>query len=453
MPRLAGPDRLLDLAGAATGLPGVEAVEVLLVRADTTLTRFADSRIHQNVARSDGAARVRVVLTGAGGARTGVGVTNELAPEAVRRAAEQARTAALVTPPDPSFAGLAEPVDRYPDVDAYDERTAGATPALRADLVARMLAELPRGTFGAGAVATDAQEVAVANSLGVRAYGRSTRAALRVLASGADSTGYAEAAGTRVGELVPEALGERAAGKVARGAHPRELAPGSYPVVLEPMATATLVMWLGWSAFGGKAVHEGRSPLSGRIGEQVLSPLVTIVDDATSPLLPDLPFDAEGTPKRPLPLIERGVAVGVAHDRWSAKLAGAPGSTGHALPAPGGHGGLPTALLVEAGDQQLDALVAGLERGLLVTRFHYTGLVHPTTATITGMTRDGTFWVEDGRIVHGVRNLRFTQSIMDALADVRAVGGEAQVSRSFLASIRAPAVRLGSFSFTSATAH
>jgi predicted Zn-dependent protease len=241
---------------------------------------------------------------------------------------------------------------------------------------------------------------------------------------------------------------------VARSAHPRELAPGTYPVVLEPAATATLVMWLGYSAFGGKAVHEGRSPLSGRLGERVCSPLVTIVDDPTSPLLPGLPFDAEGTPKRRLPLIERGVAVGVTHDRWSAKLAGAPGSTGHALPAPNGAGGLATALLFEPGEQPLDALVAGLDRGLLVTRFHYTGLVHPTTSTLTGMTRDGTFWVEDGRVAYGVRNLRFTQSILDALDDVRGVGTETEVARSALGSaVRAPAIGLGSFTFTSATAH
>jgi predicted Zn-dependent protease len=444
-------DRLLGIAGGALRIGGVDGVEVVLTTSSTTLTRFAESRIHQNVARIDGEARVRVVVDGS---RVVVCVTNDLTPDAVRRTAEQARDAAAVAPRDANFAGLAEPVTEYPHAVAYDETTAAATPAARADLVARMLAELPRAVYGAGAVATNARELGVANSLGLRAYTRSSLASLRLLASGADSTGYADQAAVRVGDLSPEQVGERAARKVASGARPHELAPGHYAVVLESAATGELVEWLARVGFAGKAMHEGRSPFSGRVGERMCSPSVTIVDDATSPLLPGVPFDYEGTAKRPLPLMSEGVAVGVAHDRSSARLAGAVGSTGHALPPPNAAGGVPTHLLVAPGEHSLDALVAGLERGLLVTRFHYTNLVHPTTATITGMTRDGTFLVEDGRIVRGVRNLRFTQSIVEALGDVRGVGSEAALTHaSFLGAVRAPALALGSLSFTSATTH
>ena len=448
-----GPDRLLGLAEDALALHGggVDGVEVVLAREATTLTRFADSRIHQNVAREDGTARVRVVVDGN---RVGVGVTNALSPAGLREAAERAAEAAAVSPADPTFGGLPKPDGGYPEVATYDERTAGVTPAARADLVARMLAELPRGVYGAGAAATEAGELAVANTAGTRAYTRSTRAGLRLLASGADSSGYAEDSAWQIGDLRPEVLGERAARKVGWGAHPRDVAAGAYPVVLEPLATVTLLEWLGWRAFGGKLVHEGLSPLSGRLGQRICSPLVTIVDDATSPLLPGLPFDFEGTPKHRLPLIERGVAVGVTHDTSSAKLAGAPASTGHALPAPNSEGGLPEHLLMETGEASTDELVGGLERGLLVTRFHYTNLTHPTTSTITGMTRDGTFWVEDGRIAYGVRNLRFTQSIVEALDGVEAVGREAAVSSRLLSSaVRAPAVRLRAFAFTSTTTY
>jgi PmbA protein len=447
-----GPERLPALADDAVGIAGADAVEVVLTATATSLTRFADSRIHQNVARTDGEARVRVVVDGN---RVGVGVTNDLSPSGIRETAERAREAATVSPPDPTFRGLpAPPPAGYPDVAAYDERTAATEPAQRADLVARMLAELPRGVYGAGAAVTDAGELAVVNSQGVRAYTRSTRAMLRILASGGDSTGYAEAGAWRAGDLRPEALGERAARKVALGAHPQDVPAGSYPVVLEPLAVATLVEWLGEAGLAGKAALEGRSPVSGRIGEQICSPLVTIVDDATSPLVPGMPFDYEGTPKRRLPLIERGVAVGVAHDTTSAALAGAPGSTGHALPAPNGDGGVPTHLLMEPGDGSVDDLVSGVERGLLVTRFHYTNLTHPTTSTITGMTRDGTFWIEDGRVAYGARNLRFTQSIVDALAGVDAVGAETALSAFLLAgAVRVPALRLRSFAFTSTTTY
>lgn len=445
-----GEDRLLSLADGALRLPGVDGVEVVLTRTHRALTRFAESRIHQNVARADGEARVRVVVDGD---RVGTVATNQLTPDAVRTAAEQAREAAHVTPRDRGWPGLAGP-SSYPDGSVVDERTASADPALRADVVARMLAELPRGVYGAGYAETSAGELAVTNTAGVRAYARSTRAGASVLANGSDSTGYAQDAGARVGDLDPEQLGNRAADKVARGAHPREVPAGTYAVVLEPGAVVEAMEWLGWTAFGGKAVHEGRSPLSGHLGEQVCSPLVTIVDDATSPLLPGVPFDFEGTPKRRLPLIERGVAVGVAHDRASAALAGADGSTGNALPAPNSEGGLPMHLLMEPGEATSDELVAGLERGLYVTRFHYTNLVHPVTSTITGMTRDGTFLVTDGHLVGGVRNLRFTQSVLGALSTVEAVGDTTETGGGmFFGGARAPALRLSAFTFTSTTAY
>jgi PmbA protein len=444
-----GEDRLLALGESALTVDGVEAVEVALRRSVSALTRFAESRIHQNVARTDGSARVRVVVDGN---RVGVVATNELTAEAVREAVEQAREIARLTPPDPRWPGLAEPAP-YPAVSPADPATASADPAWRADLVARMLAELPRNVYGAGTAETDHDETAIISSTGVRAYAATTRAAASILASGADSTGWAQAAAPSVDRLDPAQLGRRAADKVVLGAHPREVDPGHWAVVLEPGATHALAQWLGWSALAGKAVQEGRSPLSGRLGSRVCSPLVTIVDDATSPLLPGLPFDAEGTPTRRQALIEHGVAVGVTHDRASAALAGTT-STGHALPPPNHQGGFASHLIVEPGDTDQDRLVSGLERGLLVTRFHYTNLVHAMSSTITGMTRDGTFLVEDGRIVASVRNLRFTQSILEALSHVEAVGSSLEVSSDpFEGAAAAPAMRITRFHFTSTSGH
>jgi predicted Zn-dependent protease len=444
-----GADRLLGLGEAALATVGVDEVEVYLHRADTALTRFADSRIHQNVARSDGQARVRVVVDGN---RVGVVATNDLSPEGVRAAAAQAREIAALTPADPQWPGLADPAP-YGEAAPPDPATASADPAWRADLVARILAELPRNVYGAGTAETDHAEQAVVNSRGVRAYARTTRAAASILASGADSTGWAQASGPGIDALDAAALGRTAADKVLLGAHPREVDPGHWAVVLEPGATQVFAQWLGWSAVGGKAVFEGRSPLSGRIGSQVCSPLVTLLDDPTSPLLPGVPFDPEGTPAGRHLLIDRGVAVGVTHDRASAALAGVT-STGHALPAPNHSGGSATHLILEPGTDNVDRLVEGLDRGLLVTRFHYTNLVHAMTSTITGMTRDGTFLVEDGRIVGGVRNLRFTQSILEALGQVEAVGSECEVSTdAFDGACASPAMRISRFHFTSTSGH
>jgi predicted Zn-dependent protease len=300
-------------------------------------------------------------------------------------------------------------------------------------------------------VETSAGETAIVNSNGVQAHHRSTVAQVSILVSGADSTGYAEDAGGALSRLDPDALADRAVLKVELGRSPRDLAPGTYPVVLEPAATATLMWWLGWLAFGAKTVREGRSPLSGKFGQQVCHPAVTIVDDALSPLLPGVSFDAEGVPKRRVELIRDGVAAGVVHDLASAR-AERTESTGHALAAPNPDGPIPQHLIMQPGTAPSADLIAGCERGLLVTRFHYTNVVHPMESTITGMTRDGTFLIEDGGIAGGVHNLRFTQSILAALSSVGEVGAQTEISSElFFGASVAPAVRLGAFTFSSAT--
>jgi predicted Zn-dependent protease len=442
-----GEARLTALADAAVSAGG--DVEVVLSRTDSALTRFAGSRIHQNTSRLDGEARVRVVLDG----QVGVVVTNDLSDVGVRDAARRARGIAALTPADPHFPGLTPAGQPYGRTTGPDEETVGCPPQRRAELVAAALAELPPGIDAAGTMETSVQERAVVTSTGVRVYSAGTRATASVLAQGPTSSGWAEAGATAIGGLDCASLGRRAGEKVALGAEPRELPAGRYPVVLESGATTNIVQWLGWLAFPGRAYNEERSALSGHLGEQVCSSLVTIVDDPLSPHLPGSPFDPEGTATRRTSLIEGGVAVGVAHDRATGAVAGS-GSTGHAMPAPNPQGGVPTHLIMNAGTESLDDLVAGLERGLYVTRFHYTNVVHPVTTSITGMTRDGTFLVEDGRIVAGVRNLRFTQSCLNALAGCEAVGSDVELATDlFYGAAMAPAVRLSGFTFTSTTAY
>jgi predicted Zn-dependent protease len=437
---------LTDLAAAALDVPGADAVEVHLTRDDTALTRFAESRVHQNTARTDGEARVRVVVDGS---RVGVVATNDLTPDGLREAARAAVEAARVTPPDESFAGLAEPA-AYESAGVDDAATGDASPADRARLVAAMLSHLGGGMVAAGTAESGRHEVAVVNTNGVAASHASTRASVTCLVSGDDSTGWAEQTAASIGEIDADAVAARAVRKVELGRGPRDVEPGDYAVVLEPVAVSALVEWLCWLAFGGRDVVEGRSAVSGKIGERICSPLVTLVDDALSPDMTGVPFDAEGTPKRVLPLVEEGVARHVAHDRMSARLGGAE-STGHAFPAPNPQGGFPAHPRLRAGDASLEELVGGLERGLLVTRFHYTNAVHALSTTITGMTRDGTFLVEDGEVVGGVRNLRFTQSVLDALSGVEAVGRDTALGSEFGGAVRVPALRLTRFHFSSAT--
>lgn len=441
-------DRLVSAAEAALVVPGADGVEVLLTRYDSALTRFAESRVHQSIERRDGEGRVRVVVDGS---RVGVAATNDLSADGVLRAARDAVEAARVVPPDAGFGGLAQPRDAYPAAGVMDDATDQFTPEDRARLVGRLLAPLAKDTVGAGTVETGSGEIAVVTSTGVRAYHRATRARMSILASAPDSSGYAEDSSGRIGDLDADALGARAADKAERGRSPRDVEPGEYAVVLEPAATSTLVQFLGWTAFGARAVAEGRSPLSGHIGERVCHERISIVDDPTSSALPGMPFDAEGVPARPVDLIRDGVAAGVVHDLSTARAAGVE-STGHALPAPNPGGPMPMHLMMLPGTASAAELIAGCERGLLVTRFHYANVVHPIESTITGMTRDGTFLIEDGVIVGGVRNLRFTQSILGALSEVEDVGADSELATElFFGAARAPGLRLSRFAFTSTT--
>jgi PmbA protein len=440
-------ERLLEVAEAAIAAEGADDAEALVTRHAGGLTRFAASRIHQSTWREDLSVRLRLVVDGN---RVGTATVHDPDPAAVRAAARRAAQAARTMPPDPGYPGMPGPGD-YPDAARWDEATAAAGPADRAGLVTAVVRRLPDGVTAAGACETLELEVAVANLRGVRALGATTAASFSILADAGSGTGWAEGAGPSLATIDAAALGERAARKAVDAREPRELPPGTYPVVLEPAAVATMVQFLGWLGFGAKAYDEGRSFLVGRLGQRVCSPLVTIVDDALAADTVGVGFDFEGVPKRRVTLIDEGVAASLVYDFRTARQHGVE-PTGHGLPAPSTEGAYPLHLAMLPGGTPRAELVTGMERGLLVTRFHYTNLVNLMETTITGMTRDGTFWVEDGRVRGAVRNLRFTQPILDALSAVRAVGAETELaSEDGYGAARAPALAIDRFTFSSAT--
>ena len=442
-----GSERLLEMAEAALGTGGADDVEALVYRQAGGLTRFASSRIHQSAWREDLWVRVRVVVDGN---RVGTATVHAADPEAVRATARRAAEVAATMPPDPGYPGMPGPA-AYPEAGRHDDATAAADPATRAGLVAGVIRALPDGVAAAGACETRELELALANSRGVRAAGATTAASFSILADAGSGTGWAEGTEPALADLDVAALGERAARKAVDSREPRELDPGTYPVVLEPNAASVMVQWLGWLGFGAKAYDEGRSFLVGRLGQRVCSPLVTIVDDATAADTIGVGFDFEGVPKRRVTLIDEGVAASLVYDFRAATGHGVE-PTGHGLPAPSAEGALPMHLAMLAGQTPQADLIAGMERGLLVTRFHYTNLVNLMDTTITGMTRDGTFWVEDGRVTGAVRNLRFTQSILDALSSVRAIGSETELAaEDGYGAARAPALAIDGFAFSSAT--
>jgi PmbA protein len=470
---LLGRDGTARLADAALeGAAGAAAAEVVVEHRWGGLTRFVGGGIHQNVATdevevrvrtvtSDGRVGVAVVSTG-GGEGAGWGGSGGRGSDEGSAAAEAGATAlalARVGRPDPEFPGFAPPAasGSVP----VDEATLQALPAERAEAVRAVLAEAGAGGRGgapriegldaAGSLVTGGLELAVVTTEGQRVYTPLSSARLTLVVTGPTSSGFAESGGRALTDVDAAAAARVAVGKALAGANPRPVSPGRWPVVLAPAATATLVQFLAVLGFGGRGWLEGRAFTSGRLGEQALDPALTVVDDARSPSTIGLPFDWEGTPKQRVVLVDQGVLANVVHDRFTGARTGM-GSTGHGLPAPNPTG--PTALnpmLVPGDGGAIDDLVGGLERGLLVTRFHYTNVVHPRDTLITGMTRDGTFVVEDGRTTAAVHNLRFTDTILRALAEVDAVSTETGFVAFKSAGTRFPAVRLPGLHFTSAT--
>jgi PmbA protein len=449
MPGIIGPDEVRRVAQAALETDGADSVEVLFMHEWGGLTRFASSSIHQSTHREDTGIRVRVVREG----RVGVAASNDFSPEGARRAGKSALEMANVVAPDPMFPGLAPPAPiRQQDV--FDEPTASTTPEVRAEGVAGLVGQCPDGFTAAGAFETLASEVAIANTEGQFCWSPSSQASVTTVVTGGDGgSGFAEVFAAGRAELDPAAIGKRAAEKAAASTAPRELEPGRYTVVLEPAAVSTLVGFLAWIGFGGRSLFEGRSCLSGKQGQQVAAPTIDLYDDALADGTLGLPFDFEGVPRSRVDLIKDGVFLTGVYDLRTAKQADT-ATTGHALPPPNPEGPFPLNLFMAPGDASVEEMIASTERGLLVTRFHYTNVVHPVESTITGMTRDGTFLIENGEVAHPVKNLRFTQSILEALTDTEMIGRETELaSEFFFSASRVPALKISSFNFSGRSDH
>jgi PmbA protein len=443
-----GEEKIREITAKVLGLSQADQTEVLVFSDDSQLTRFANSYIHQNVAERDVHVRVRAVM----GKRIGVASTNDLSGESLEKLVETALEVAKLQLENPDFISLPEP-SPIPEVKAFSEATSGFTPEARAQAVGAICGRaVENDLVASGAFSTSVQEIAVANSLGVFAYFPTTLADLKTVIMGDDSSGYGASTAWDVEQLDAETVGVEAVDKALRGRNPREIEPGRYTVILEEYATEDILEMLSYVGLGALAVQEGRSFMCDRFGEQIMDSAISLWDDGLDLRGLPLPFDFEGVPKRRVPLIENGIAMNVVYDSYTAGKEGK-ASTGHGLPAPNTFGPLPINMFMAPGQATLEEMIASTDRGILVTRFWYTRPVHPKLAIITGMTRDGTFLIEKGEVAYPVKNLRFTQSYLDALASVEMVGRTTKLVRSDfeLNGNHVPALKLGEFEFTGAT--
>jgi len=422
-------DRLVELVGDRG------EAEAACATGRRALTRFANSSIHQNVAEDFVWARVRVSVDG----RQASAGTDRPDAGGLERLVERTLAAAAMRAVDPEWPGLAPPAPA-PAVTSYDQATHLADPSLRAQVVRDFVDEGP-GLRGAGFCDSNGSDSAFANSAGQRLRGRSSSATVEAIHRTATSDGRGWQSSSRLSDLDGAAAGRTAAEKARRGDDLVDIEPGRYEVVLEPSCLANMLEFLR-DGFNARSHEEGRSFVE--LGEAQLDPAVTLWDDATDPRAISRGFDAEGTPKRRLDLVRDGVPVALTHDRKTARKAGTE-STGHGFGGDGG--GIATNLFMAPGAQSPEELIASVERGLLVTEFWYVRILDPKTQVVTGLTRNGTFLIEGGRVVGGVPNLRFTQSYVDALrpGNVLGVGDDARL---FDGTYHVPTLRLAAWNFT-----
>lgn len=424
--------------------------EVVLGGGESHLTRFANNEVTQNVSENRHVLSVRIVL----GKRTGRASGNDLSRAGVERLVAAATTAARLQPEIPDLLPLPGP-QKYRSVDGADRATAEIGPEGRAREVGRAIEVCKHGGvtaagiyetgFGSIGDYGEIGPLAIANSRGLFAYHKGTQATFTISALDGTASGWAGRESYAASDIDGAALAARAVDKAVRSREPVAWEPGRYTVVLEPAAVADLLTDMSWLSLGALPVQEGRSFLAGRIGQRVVGENITLRDDPFHPLHRGTPFDAEGMPTIPTTIIERGVAKGPVYDRQTAAKEGKE-STGHGLPVPNTIGPLARHLVLEGGSGTLESLVPGIERGLWVTRVWYTNVVDPKTATLTGMTRDGLFAIENGKVTGAVRHFRFNQSVVQMLGAV-----EGMSAPELTGGVVCPGLRVRDFQMSSVT--
>src|SRR5271168_1443548 len=457
-----------DIFDRIRKLSSADEVEVLFSGGRFALTRFANNTIHQNVAEENHIVSVRTAF----GGRTARATTNKFDDDGLRRVVESSEALAKVQHPDSDLlpmpnsreaAGNAnEGVPAIQVPSRYFSQTATITPQLRAEGVKKIVEVAQRHKLTTAGIFSSSESVeGIFNSRGLSDWHAQTLAEVSITMLGADSSGWQKANSPDVANLDPLALAEIAAKKALDSGHPAESPAGKYTVILEPAAVLDIVGFMFWD-YSGTAILDERSFLNGRIGTQLFGENITIWDDVTHPLQTGSPFDGEGMRRLRVPLVENGVVKRVVYGRGTAARmknseykdkVGPIAATGHGFALPNEMGEMPLNIVFAAtqNPQTLSQMIASTERGVLVTRLWYIREVDPYEKIVTGMTRDGTFLVEDGKVQKGLRNFRFNQSLIHMLSGVEAMSVPVRSCGEESFDMVVPAMKVRDFNFTEVT--
>lgn len=453
--------RLLDTTEKTLKLALIEKVDQVQATAflsDTALTRFANSQIHQNIATKRGGIAIKVII----GKKIGTLRINTLEEEKIKDAVKRVVKIAKVIPSNSDFKSLPEPEKWTPIENAFDSETAAYSPEDRAERVGEIvktahsksrIVKAVAGSFSSGSIA-----YAISNSLGVSAWAKMSSASVNASviseSKGSKGFGSAEQISRFVKEIDHIHVAEEAAEKSVKSVDPTKISPGEYEVVLSPRAVGTFISFLAYVGFSAVPYQDGESFVKYHLNEQVFDEKLSVKDDArNSETFFALPIDGEGVPKKTMRLIDKGVVSekSICYDSFTAGKEKGKKSTGHSMPPIGGGypfaRPLPINLVADAGDASIEEMISETKHGIFVTRFHYTNPAEPTKAVLTGLTRDGTFLIENGEITKPVVNLRYTDSMLSALKDIKIVGKK----REAIGDTTVPALCLKKLRFTGVT--
>lgn len=441
-----GEKKLRQIAKQVLSFSRADQTEVSISFLDHALTRFANSFIHQNMRFEDISIKARVIID----KRVGVASVNSTETVNLRNLVKKAMEIARLSKQDNDFISLPKPKPtRHVSSFSKDTANFGSIDRARAvKIVIEMARRVKLTAFGS--VETMISELAIANSLGVWTYQPTTLAILSVVASSPTSSGFASALNINVRKIHPEEIARRAIDKEKIGEHPIDISPGEYDVILEPTAVAEMMDFFSYLGPNARIFHEQVSYLRDKLGKRIFSPKLTIFDDPLNARVVPMAFDYEGHPKKKIVLVDRGVPRAIVYDSYHANKYKKK-NTGHALPAPNTDGPMPGHLAFRPGKKTADQLVKNVGKGILISRFWYVRMLHHYQMNITGMTRDGTFLIEKGKITSGVRNLRFTQSIPEVLKNIQAVSKDLTPKLSWAGVGLFPTLFVKKFNFTSTT--
>jgi predicted Zn-dependent protease len=459
-------DQAGDIFDRIRKLTTADEVEVLFSGGRFALTRFANNAIHQNVAEENHIVSLRTVF----GSRTARASTNKFDDESLHQLVKSSESLAKVQHPDEdllpiadaSTAGWTDGASLQANPNRHFEQTAAITPELRAEGVRKVVDVAENNKLTTAGIFSSAESFeGIFNSRGLANWHTQTLAEMSITMLAEDSSGWQKANSPDVTTLDPSLLAEIAAAKALESAHPREIPAGKYTVILEPSAALDIVGFMFWD-YSGMAILDQRSFLTGRIGQKLFGDNITVWDDVAHPLQTGSSFDGEGVRRQRIGLIENGVVKRVVYARATAERmkrsehansVGPIAATGHGFPLPNEIGEMPLNIVFAGASnpQTVEQMIASTERGILVTRLWYIREVEPFEKMLTGMTRDGTFLVENGRVQCGVRNFRFNESLIHMLSNVESMSAPVRACGEESFDMVVPAMKVRDFHFTEVT--